>query len=108
MNKWLRRFLILLGVTFWLCVMLFPVAAFRLAQNGEMTVRNTRIFLVSERTQGGVGFQSTRDVSNEAQCTITSVRYLMWEGEGENLRVCSLCSDGVDRVPSGLNSCVAP
>ncbi|HFC12241.1 MAG TPA: hypothetical protein ENJ56_05300 [Anaerolineae bacterium] len=106
MRKWLRRLFYFLILLVWLIVMLLPVASFTLARRGEFTLGNTRVFLISERDQGGIGLQSTRDVAREAVCTVTSIRYLMWEGEGENSQSCS-CQDGVARVPK-RNRCVVP
>lgn len=106
MRKWLRRFVYFIIIVVWASVFAFPVVAFNLARNGELNVRNTRIFLISEQTEGGVGFQSTRDVGQDANCKMTSVVYLLWEGEGENVRSC-YCEDGIEREPL-RNQCVEP
>lgn len=106
MNKWARRLLYLIITFVWLSIMLFPVFAVRLATNGQMQVGNTTIFMVQERREAGVGFQTTRTVEREATCTLTTIRYVLWEGEGDNNRSCS-CSDGVERE-AHRRSCVAP
>ncbi len=86
--------------------MLFPVFAVRLATSGQMQVGNTTIFMVQERREAGVGFQTTREVKREAVCTLTTVRYVMWEGDGENSSSCT-CGDGVERVAQ-RGRCVTP
>lgn len=106
MKKWSRRLTYLIITVIWLAIMLSPLVAVRLATNGRMEIGNTTLFLIQERDTGGIGFQTTREVENEAMCTYNAVRFLMWEGEGENTRTCS-CSDGVEREPRGRR-CVAP
>lgn len=90
----------------WLALMLLPFATFKLAQDRQFQVFNTRVFLISERGLGGIGFQSTRDAEPAAICQQTRINYLMWEGEPANTLSCS-CADGVERVPDG-RSCVEP
>ena len=101
-----RRFLYLLIILVWLSAMLFPIAAVRLATNEQIEIGSTRVFLVQSRTQGGVGIQTAREVTREADCTIHSIRYIMWKGEAENARTCS-CADGTMREPQGRR-CAAP
>lgn len=107
MKKWLRRLAYLLILLLWAAIMLLPVGAFTLARNGQFTLGNTRVFLIQTQDQAGIGFQTTREVQREVQCVRSSVRYLMWEGEGENFADCSQCVDGIERVPSG-GQCIAP
>lgn len=106
MRKWLRRLTYFIILLAWISLLLLPVASFKLARQGEFMLGKTRVFLISERDQGGVGLQSTRDVTREAACSITTIRYLMWEGDGENLQTCT-CQDGIERVPK-RNRCVVP
>ncbi len=106
MNKWAKRLLYLIITLVWLAIMLFPVFAIRLATRGQLQAGNTTIFMVQERQEAGIGFQTTREVNSEATCTLTTVRYVLWDGEGENSRSCS-CSDGVER-DARWGRCVAP
>ena len=106
MNRWAKRFIYLIITLVWLSIMLFPIFAFRLATNGRVEVGNTTVFLVQERRQGGVGFQTTRELDGEGRCVYNAVRFVMWQGEAQSTRNCT-CSDGVMREPRG-RSCVAP
>jgi hypothetical protein len=98
MKTWLRRLLYLLIVLVWLMIMAFPIVAFRLATNGEIawgqeTGRQGRLFLLQDAEAEGVGLQSSRPQSGASACVITTVRYFMWAGEGQNTRSC-YCTDG--------------
>lgn len=97
-KTWLRRLLYLLIVLVWLVIMAFPIVAFRLATNGEITWgqetgRQGRLFLLQDTEAEGVGLQSSRPQPGSSACVITTVRYLMWVGEGQNTRSCH-CTDG--------------
>ena len=107
MRKWLRRLTYLLILIVWAAIMALPLGAFALATNGQFTLGSTRVFMIQEQDQAGIGFQTTREVNHEAQCIRTAIRYVMWEGEGENFVDCSQCIDDVARVPQG-GRCVAP
>ncbi|RMG97165.1 MAG: hypothetical protein D6706_09025 [Chloroflexi bacterium] len=96
MRTWLRRLLYLLIVVVWLLVMSFPFVAFKLATDGQLLIgnngRHVRLFLIQERTANGVGVEWTRPFSRDRSCTRTSITYLLWEGEGENVTYCQ-CFD---------------
>ena len=83
-----RRLIYLGIILLWLLVMAFPIASFVLATRGEIrfgdSVHNgLRIFLVQEDDAQGIGFEWSRRLRADPQCTKTVVRYLIWEG-GEN------------------------
>lgn len=97
-KTWLRRLLYLFIVLVWLMIMVFPIVAFRLATNGEITWgqetdRQGRLFLLQDAEAEGVGLQTSRPQSGSSVCVVTTVRYFMWVGEGQNSRSCS-CTDG--------------
>lgn len=85
---------------FWFSLVLFPFFAFRLAQQGQMQVRDTRIFLVQDSDNSGVGFHTTKPARDPAGCETNRIHYLLWEGEPDNSFSC-YCVDGVAREPVG-------
>lgn len=105
MPKIIRLLLYFLLFLLWVAVMVFPFFALTLSQQGEMTIGDTRIFLVDERDGSGIGFQSSVAVNNESACTLTRINYLMWEGENDSAENCS-CADGIARLPK-QGACVA-
>ena len=105
--KWLRRIGCLALLIVWFGLMLSPFFMFRLARNGQIEVRNTRIFQVQELDYQGIGIHTIRTARNNDMCEVHRLRYVMWEGAADNVHNCT-CTDDVERVPSGLWSCVAP
>ena len=84
MKIWLRRIGALLFVTFWLAVMAFPVVAFALATQEQISIgsadgRHLRLFLLQEDDASGVGFEWSRRAGPD--CLQTSIGYLLWEGD---------------------------
>lgn len=83
-----RRLIYLVVILVWLIVMCFPISAFILATRGEIKVgegvqSGLRIFLVQSDDAQGIGFDLSRRLREDPQCSKTSVRYLLWAG-GEN------------------------
>ena len=107
MQKWLKIPLYLLFIFIWLVAMLFLPTAVTLARRGEINIRNTRIFLITERDSTGVGFQSTTPASNDDACSITRVRYVIWDGDSEEALSACTCQDGIERTPV-RRQCRAP
>jgi len=102
MNRWLKRLFYLLLLLLWLMVMLFPATAFVLARKGELHLgESVRIFMVQADDANGVAIEHSRQVGN-SQCRRTSLTYLLWEGEGENVVYCQ-CVDNAGNLAS--NSC---
>ena len=101
-----RRIIYLIVFLVWLVVMAFPFVTFKLATEDEFTIGNTRIFLITERRQAGVGFHTEKPASNDPVCQRTSIRYVMWKGEADNLQSC-YCTDGSERELQG-RQCVVP
>lgn len=98
MKRWLRRLVYALIVLIWFVVMLLPIAAFQLAQRGEIrwgqeSGRHVRVFLLQASDAEGVGVEVARPQPDNPLCAITTVSYFMWVGEGQNSRYC-LCNDG--------------
>ena len=113
MNRWLRRFIYLLVTLAWLCVMSFPVVAFILAIQGQIQVgndvRHLRLFMLQEPDVQGIGFEWTRPLRQQPPCSRTTVNYLLWEGEGEDVAFCQ-CYDPLtnEPLPMDLYSCSLP
>jgi hypothetical protein len=87
-----RRLLYLGIILLWLIVMCFPITAFVLATRGEIKIGNNlqsglRIFLVQGEEAQGVGFDWSRRLKENPQCSKTIVRYLLWEGGDENFNI---------------------
>jgi len=112
--RWLRRLSYLVFIVFWLAVMLFPCTAFTLAmqqqiQLGDSAGSHMRVFLLQESEKEGVGLEWERPYRPQAGCYVTTVSYLMWAGEGENVAYCQ-CQDPQtgDIVPANPQTCNLP
>jgi hypothetical protein len=55
-------------------------------QLGGQEGAQARIFLLQERNVEGVGVEWSRPLRREPGCRRTAVLYLMWRGQGENVR----------------------
>ena len=113
MNRWLRRLLYFFVVVVWLAVMSFPLVAAILAVRGEIQLgddprSHLRLFLVQERQAQGVGVEWTRPVSKRASCSQSSVSYLLWEGEAENVVYCQCYDEGGAVTSTVRHACDAP
>lgn len=69
--------------------MCFPVVSFVLATRGEIKFGESvhsglRIFLVMEDDVQGVGFEWSRRLKANPQCSKTGIRYLLWKGGEPN------------------------
>jgi len=113
MNRWLRRFIYLLVTLAWLCLMSFPAIAVILAIQGQIQVgndlRHLRVFMLEDPDVQGIGVEWTRPLRRQQGCSRTTVNYLLWEGEGENVAFCQ-CYDPQtgDSLPMELQSCTMP
>lgn len=111
MKRWFRRLIYLFIITIWLLVMAFPVVALVLATQNQLQLgsdpnRHLRIFLVQEDDAAGVGIEWARNYRGDADCTRTSVNYLVWEGEAESVSFCQ-CYEPLtgDLLPQESNRC---
>ena len=111
MKLWLRRLLYTLAVVFWLLVMSFPTIAFLLATQQELQIgssdrNHVRLFLLEDADAQGVGIEWARDVRQQPQCSRTSIRYILWEGEAPPIRYCQ-CYDEIsgEPLPQNLFTC---
>lgn len=123
-RTWLRRggcFLLFLA---WLALMAFPCTLVTLLVNRELTVthsdlpdHHTRLFLLQQPDERGFGLERGRIKSGSEEegqyCIVTSITYLLWEGEGENVGYCNcyeqLGQDWSATVVGGdKNTCEAP
>lgn len=109
MNVWVRRFLILLFMLFWLVVILTPTLAFILARNGQVQLgrsdgRHVRLFLVQGDDLEGLGLERGRpvpppgDVPESVSCLQTSISYWMWSGEGQPVTYCQCVDTSTGQV----------
>lgn len=111
MSRWPRRFIYLLVTLAWLCVMSLPALAFILAVRGQIQIgsdvrHHLRIFALQELDAQGIGVEWTRPVRQQPACSWTTVNYLLWEGEGEDIAFCQ-CYDPLtnDPLPVELQFC---
>lgn len=93
-----------LGVFVWLVLMLIPAFFFILAFRGNITISRFwedipdhheypvfQINLITESDFRGLSFVNS-DLQSEddlSLCAQTNVRYLLWEGQGENVKFCT-------------------
>ena len=93
--------------------MAFPLVAVLLATQGQIDVgeapgNHLRLFLVQEQDAQGVGVEWTRRVGEPAGCAQTSVRYLLWEGEGQGVTYCRCFDEQGRLVDNQRGACRAP
>jgi hypothetical protein len=109
-RPWLRRLGYGGGCLLWLLVMALPLAAFVLAVNGQIDWRRgefagTRLWLIQEADQQGLGLSTARVISNEEAidgpiCVRTRVVFLLWRGSGESAQFCECYAAGT-HAPAG-------
>ncbi len=109
-----RRLGYLAIIIIWLTLMCFPVLAFLIATRGEIrfgdiTRSGIRVHLVQEVEAQGLGIEWSRRTNRQSNCSRTTVRYLLWEGEsaGYNTEYC-LCYDLAGQYPQVVGSCEEP
>lgn len=107
----LRRLTYFGIVVIWLVLMSFPILAFTLAIRGEIRIGNNfpsgiRVFLIQEDDVQGIGFEWSRKVNIQTDCSKTTVKYLLWEGAqgGLNADYC-WCYDQTDEGPQFIGTC---
>jgi len=107
----LRRIIYLLITLAFLIVMTVPILAFILAARGELMVgnvdgSNVRLFMVNTDEAEGIGIQRVRRTSTGKDCLRGSVRYVLWEGQGDDLGAdyCS-CIDESTGFLTAAQSC---
>lgn len=115
----LRRPGCILALVIWLMVMLTPCLMLYLAVRGEISLttgsapdQRTRIWLIQEARQSGIGFSNASVSRNEdLVCVQTDVRFLLWRGEAVPTQYCE-CYSGTEEnwVLSSLEqtACEAP
>lgn len=119
MRPWTKRAGYLLILLLWLVFVSFPVVAFFLATQGQIQLGDSasglRLFLLQDTDNQGLGLQWTRPYENPSdnqtpsQCSRTSLRYFLWEGESQsqNSDYCQ-CFDRETRQPLPLDACSLP
>lgn len=86
-------------ILFWLFLMTLPFFFITLLVNKELTLNlsdvpshEIRLFTLENRNEQGLGLSWARVYSGSPQedqvCIRTTTRYLLWEGEGENISYC--------------------
>ncbi len=114
MTPWLRRLLYLFVFAVWLLVMAFPLFAVLLAARGEVQFgrqpqqQHVRVFLIQERNLEGIGVEWVRPLRQQANCSQTHLRYIMWEGEGQNASYCQCVDNRVAALPIDATTCPTP
>ena len=99
MNRFrLRRVGCGILVAVWFLLLLTPCLFVFLVTNQEIVLThsdvpndNFRIWLIQEANQRGVAVSNARRVTaaNNAVCTLTDVRFIMWQGKGDPNHYCS-------------------
>lgn len=120
MNVWLRRFLMIVVIVFWLALILAPSLAFILARSGQVQIgasegRHWRLFLVQQADAEGLGLERGRpvapppDAPESAACLQTTISYWMWAGEGPGTSYCQ-CLDSAtgDLLDIDPPACLRP
>jgi hypothetical protein len=107
MKIWLKRMGYTAVFLFWCVIMLLPTMLFFSLSDGQSVWGDdpndqVRIFLMQEVGQEGVGVQWSRPATADEACIMTSVRYLMFDGEAENNDLC-ICTGtpASGNVPTG-------
>ena len=110
MSRWWRRLVVLLLLLSLLTAAVFPMVAFALATNDQITLGSSdsshiRLFLVRATEQEGIGLEWTRKASQDG-CLTTSVNYIFWEGEeaDENVNFCR-CLNPETRLVETVSNC---
>lgn len=102
MRAYARRTGCLIAVLLWSLFMLFPMFLFLLAINGEIALWHggnfpeneshplLQVKLLSEIQTRGLNITASyvAESSETAACVQTDVRYLLWQGRGENISYC--------------------
>ena len=120
LGNFVRRCSCVGGLLFWVVLFITPCICFvPLFVNGEVSLayggrpgQEIRLFRVSENTARGLGFSwGSIDFENDdgSYCVQTEVRYLLWEGDAENVGFCQcyvgLGDDQWDLAASYENDC---
>jgi hypothetical protein len=122
MNTWVKRILIGLLFGVWLLVMLTPTLAVVLARSGQLEIGSaggphTRLFLLQEADNEGLGLERAREVSppvgleGSASCLRTTVTYWMWTPGVENqpAEYCQCFDNATGRtIPEMSPACLMP
>jgi hypothetical protein len=116
----LRRFGCGLLLVIWFAILLTPCIVVPLLSQGEILLthsdvpgHSTRIWLIQDARSRGVAFWTSRRVDiqnnpNQTVCTITDVRFVMWQGSGAPNHYCSCYTRQNDRWSSateGSDAC---
>lgn len=122
MSTWLKRILIALLLIFWFLLLMTPTVAVVLARSGQIQIGepdgpHTRLFLLQEANNEGLGLEraqrvrSPEGVPDTVTCLRTTVRYWMWTpgAEAEPVEYCQ-CIDTTTgaTVPEISPSCLTP
>jgi hypothetical protein len=97
----------ILVIIIWLVLMSLPIFSILLATRIQLQVGSTegehiRIFLVQENDAEGIGLELKRSDSFDPACAQTSVRYIMWKGNPENVIFCQCIDPDTGNVLSAV------
>jgi hypothetical protein len=110
MRRWGRRLVYGLIMLVWLVVMISPAFAFVLAARGELQFGSSsgnqvRFFMIQQADADGVAVEWTRPLRQDNRCLLTTVRYWLWQGEGEPVSSCRCYSDDLDVAALDQTAC---
>jgi hypothetical protein len=110
MNRWVRRLVYTSITLVWLFIMMLPAFAFLLAARGQLQFgsdpqNQVRFFLLQQADAEGVGIEWTRPMRQHDNCTQTTVRYLVWAGEGEAVDTCRCYTNDGQILPVEQSVC---
>jgi len=99
-RRWFNRSSCCVMFAVWVIVMLMPCFFVTLLVNKEIVFSRSdlpeheyRLFILEETDLRGFGFSRARVESGGADednfCMVTSISYLLWEGEGDGLTYCN-------------------
>ncbi len=88
----IRRVIYLIIILIWVILMSLPIIAFVLATRGELGVGDAgesgfRLFLLNDPDLQGIGIERRRQLDREDNCLESTLNYILWEGENDNLDI---------------------
>ena len=105
-------------ILLWFVLLTLPCFAIILATQREIVLThsdvpddNFRVWLIQSTTQRGIGISNSRrvDAANNAICTVTDGKFLMWQGTGgDPIHFCSCYShqdNNFSSIAEGADAC---
>jgi hypothetical protein len=109
-----RRILFWLGIFVWVVILMIPLSVFMLSILGEASFsvpgnypgNEVRIWMVMELDERGIAYSrpSIADRTDDSLSVQTTVRYMLWQGQGEHIQYCQVYErDDGDRWTTSSN-----